>query len=166
MPLHTKRNQATNRSVIPNDALPADIIRDTCADILAAPNMQLETQHIQHGNTTVLSHSAQVTAWSLIVARELNIPVDAQALTRGALLHDYFGYDWHVPGPENHLHGFTHPFIACRKALRDFNISSHEQSIIRTHMFPLVPLPPTSREALLVCLVDKTLALYETFVKH
>lgn len=151
-----------SRCLIAADTTLAALIHEHCSDILASPNMQVEARCFQHGSTTVLAHSAQVAAWSLAAARGLRMPVNVRALARGALLHDYFGYDWHVPGPDNHFHGFTHPFIACRKATRDFGVGPLEQSIIRTHMFPLVPLPPTNREALLVCAIDTALALQET----
>lgn len=151
-----------DRTVIAHDTTPAELIETHCADILTAPGMQREACCMQHGTTSVLAHSAMVCAWSLAVARELRIPVDAAALTRASLLHDYFLYDWHVPGPENHVHGFTHPFIAARNARQHFDIGSHERHIIRTHMFPLVPLPPLTREAWIVCLVDTACALTET----
>lgn len=162
MVVRNSSERMPSRSVIATNSTPAALIREHCSDILTSPRMQVEARCIQHGSTTVLAHSAQVAAWSLAVARALHVPVNVRALARGALLHDYFGYDWHVPGPDNHLHGFTHPFIACRNAKRDFGVGALEQSIIRTHMFPLVPLPPTNREALLVCTIDTALALQET----
>ena len=152
-----------HRTVIPTDVTPAQLISAHCADILAAPGLQIEAECFQHGTTTVLKHSAKVCAWSLVVARELRIPVDVVALSRASLLHDYFLYDWHIPGPDNHVHGFTHPFIAARNAHRHFGVGLHERRMIRTHMFPLVPLPPLSREAWILCLVDKACAFGETF---
>lgn len=37
-----------------------------------------------------------------------------------------------------------------------------EREIIKKHMFPLTPIPPTCREACLVCLADKICAAKET----
>lgn len=125
--------------------------------------MQMERRCIQHGSTTVLEHSVAVCALSLVTARDLHVPVDVRALVRGALLHDYFLYDWHRPDhPDNKAHGFTHPFTARRNATRDFAIGAHERAIISTHMFPLVPLPPLTREAWIVCLADTAIAGSET----
>ena len=42
------------------------------------------------------------------------------------------------------------------------NVTSRERNIIARHMFPLVPVPPTCREAWIVCLADKWCALRET----
>ncbi len=160
------KGAATARGVrrrrIARNATPRELMLTHCADILHTPTLQMETRCMQHGSTSILEHSAQVCAWSLVVARELRIPVDEVALARGALLHDYFLYDWHRPHPDNYLHGFRHPFVAARNATRDFDLGPLERDIILTHMFPLVPLPPTSREALLVCLVDTACALHET----
>ena len=151
-----------SRSTIPADTTPAALINEHCGDILASPTMAIEASCIQHGSTSVLTHSARVTALALILAQRWRIPVDARALTRASLLHDYFLYDWHDSEPWHRLHGFRHPFFARDNAVRDFGIGAHEQAAIKTHMFPLVPLPPTSREAALLCLADKVVATAET----
>lgn len=150
------------RHLIPPDANVAELIMEHCSDILAHPNMRLEATSIQHGTTSVLEHSATVAAATLLVAQRLRVPVDVRALARASLLHDYFLYDWHIPDPSHRLHGFTHPYVAARNAARDHHATPHEQAIIRTHMFPFTPLPPTSREAWLLCLTDTAVALAET----
>ena len=122
----------------------------------------LERRMIQHGTTSVLAHSVRVAAASLYLADRLGIPVDRTALIRGALLHDYFLYDWHQRGQGHRLHGFTHPRAALKNARMDYHLTPREENIIARHMFPLVPLPPTCREAWLVCAADKYCALLET----
>lgn len=119
----------------------------------------------QHGTTSVLRHSIQVAAVSLRLARALHLRVDRKALIRGALLHDYFLYDWHLPSSTRPpmTHGFTHPQTALNNARTDFSLSPREENIIARHMFPLTPVPPACREAWLVCLADKCCALQETF---
>lgn len=155
----------TRSTIDPHDT-PVKIIERHAQDILMSAGMREEARCIQHGTTSVLAHSAQVTACSLVVARELGLPVDERALTRGALLHDYFLYDWHRPHPDNVAHGFTHPFTACRNAKRDHHIGRLEQHIIMVHMFPMVPLPPLCREAALLCFADKIVATRETVKRH
>ena len=81
---------------------------------------------------------------------------------RGALLHDYFLYDWHEKDPEHRLHGFHHPSTALKRASEDFRLSELERDIILHHMFPLTLFPPRSREAMIVCVVDKWCGIYET----
>ena len=81
---------------------------------------------------------------------------------RGALLHDYFLYDWHLT--HERWHGFRHPYIALSNASRDFDLTAREKNIIVRHMFPLTPIPPKYRESLLVSTADKICALKEVFV--
>ena len=125
--------------------------------------LTLEKEFLQHGNCTVYRHSVAVARTSLDLADRMHLRVDAESLVRGALLHDYFLYDWHTgyPGPPC-THGFTHPFIALKNALADFTLNRREKDIIARHMFPLVPIPPMTREGWLVCLADKICALRET----
>ena len=120
---------------------------------------------IQHGEVSVYDHVLCVARQSCRMADALarrGIEVDRQSLLRGALLHDYFLYDWHVPSPDHRLHGFTHPYTALRNAERDYVLTDCERNIIKHHMFPLVPAPPTCREAWIVTLADKACALRET----
>ncbi|MEG2204778.1 MAG: hypothetical protein RRY21_06425, partial [Oscillospiraceae bacterium] len=85
-----------------------------------------------------------------------------RSLLIGALLHDYFLYDWHrydpVRGP---FHGFAHPGRALANAARDYPLDVVEREIIARHMFPLTPAPPCCREAALVCLADKLCSVLE-----
>ena len=123
-------------------------------------------RYIQHGNVSVLEHSLRVADASLRMEefmRKLHIPFDERALVRGALLHDYFLYDWHKAGLKYGLHGFTQTDTAMRNACRDYLQSQREKDIIRQHMFPLtITKPPTSKEAFVVGCADKWCSLMET----
>lgn len=122
-------------------------------------------EFIQHGDVSVYEHVVAVAVESCRMADALarhGIAVDRPSLVRGALLHDYFLYDWHDPEPWHRLHGFRHPFFALRNAEADFALGERERNIIVRHMFPLVPVPPTCREAWIVCGADKLVALRET----
>ena len=120
---------------------------------------------IQHGDVSVYEHVVSVARASAAAGASLErmgVRVDRPSLIRGALLHDYFLYDWHDPDPSHRLHGFTHPAAALARALEDFELTERERNIIARHMFPLVPIPPTCREAWIVCMADKACALHET----
>ena len=78
------------------------------------------------------------------------------------MLHDYFLYDWHDKANGHHWHGFTHSGTALHNASEDWKLTPVEREIIKKHMFPLTPIPPTCREAWLVCLADKICAAKET----
>ena len=131
----------------------------------ATGRLGLTREFMQHGSVSVYAHVYAVACASLGLADALarvGVSCDRASLVRGALLHDYFLYDWHVPGPKNRHHAVCHPFVALANAEEDFELSARERNIISRHMFPLVILPPTCREAWLVCIADKWCALHET----
>lgn len=129
------------------------------------PNVRRMDAITQHGDTSCLMHTFAVAYYSMRLAEKLHIKINERELLRGALLHDYFLYDWHDT-KGHRLHGFTHPGAALKNAERDFNLSSRERDIIRKHMFPLTPKPPATRESWLVCCVDKWCSLCETFSRE
>ena len=92
-----------------------------------------------------------------------NIKFNYKELLVGAYLHDFFLYDWHEKAKWHKWHGFKHPSIAAENAEKMFNISENEKLIIESHMWPLnIRKLPKSKEAILVCLVDKFSAILET----
>lgn len=117
---------------------------------------------IQHGNTSVRTHCINVAQTAYYISHRFGISVNEEALIRGALLHDYFLYDWHEKIPRNSIHGFTHPGTALSEASKDFVLSETERDMIKHHMFPLTPVPPRSREGAILCLADKLCAIRET----
>ena len=131
-------------------------------EILNSAGMHSEKNFIQHGNFSCYAHSVNVAETSVRLAELLSIKVDKKSMIRGALLHDYFLYDWHEPSREHRLHGFSHAKVALENAQRDFCLNSIEQDIICRHMFPLNIKPPKYRESRIVCLADKICSIYET----
>jgi uncharacterized protein len=126
-------------------------------------------RYIQHGNTSCLLHSIAVSYYSFRLAKFLRLNVHEKELIRGALLHDYFLYDWHAkykPTRNVGLHGRIHPKIALFNARKDYNVNELEADIIARHMFPLTFTPPKYKESIIVCLVDKVLSTYEVFSKN
>lgn len=137
----------------------------------AKPTMDSEKvksmeQYFQHGETSCLSHSIAVALISLKIVHHLGLKCDKQSLIRGALLHDYFLYDWHKSDKPFRFHGLTHPKTALKNASTDFDLTHIEKDIIKKHMFPLTLTPPKHRESLIVCLADKICAVYEVFSKN
>ena len=76
----------------------------------------------QHGDTSCLLHTIAVAYYSIKIAEFFGIKYKKRDLIRGALLHDYFLYDWH-DGKGRHFHGFTHPGCAKRNAEMDYTLS-------------------------------------------
>lgn len=119
--------------------------------------------YIHHGNTTVFAHCLRVALLSCIIARWIGMRVNDESLIRGALLHDYYLYDWHEKDSSHRLHGFRHPQTALRNALENYQLEEVEKQIIVRHMFPLTILPPSSAEGWIVCAADKVCALQEVW---
>ena len=139
-------------------------IRESGADILESIHFQMTREHIQHGTVTVHDHCINVAKHSLMLADKLKIRVKRRDMIRGALLHDYFLYDWHDKDHINpfKLHGFFHPGRALKNATRDFELTEREKDIIRKHMWPMTVIPPMCREAWIVTVADKWVSLKET----
>ena len=108
-------------------------------------------------------HCVRVAVMSLVIAELFKITVDRRSLIVGALLHDYFLYDWHDKEHEHKRpHGFFHPSAALCNAKQDFILTRKEENIIQRHMFPLTLIPPGCKEAWLVCMADKVCSTRET----
>ncbi len=123
-------------------------------------------QYKHHGKTSVYKHSLNVAYMSYKLAKRWNLNVDYRALLRGALLHDYFLYDWHVGELRRPLHGFYHPGKALENADKDFDLNETERDIIKKHMFPLTMYVPRHKESWIVCMVDKWTAAIETMKRR
>ena len=139
------------------------------SDIFKNSNIFEMAKYVHHRHSTVYEHSLYVTKMSIKYAdflEKLHIKVDRKSLIRGALLHDYFLYDWHdgsAPGNIHpKLHGFYHPGIALKNAVKDYNLSKREKDIIKKHMWPLTLNPPRCREGWIICVADKYASTLET----
>lgn len=143
-------------------------IKEAGADILESSNFIRTKEFIQHGNMTVSSHCMNVAKYSIAISERLGIRCNRKELIRGALLHDYFLYDWHHKDyvSPHKLHGFFHPGVALKNASEEYVLTPRERDIIKKHMWPLTVVPPTCREAWIVTTADKWCSLMETVHLH
>lgn len=143
-------------------------LQEAAEDIIKSKNFQSTKGHIQHGNMTVNKHCMNVAKYSLVISEKLHIRCKKKELIRGALLHDYFLYDWHEPEyiKPYRLHGFYHPGRALKNATKEYDLTPREKDIIKKHMWPLTIVPPMCREAWIVTMADKWCSLLETFHVH
>lgn len=124
-------------------------------------------KYIQHGHTDCLLHSIAVAYYSCAAAKCLHMKLNERSLVTGALLHDFFLYDWHEPDISHKFHGFTHPKTALENAWRNWELNEIEADIISKHMFPLIPALPHCKESILVCVIDKICSISEIlFLPH
>lgn len=139
-------------------------IKKYANDILESPNFKSTKGHIQHGNMSVNEHCINVAKTSLYIRNKLRIRCNTRDLVRGALLHDYFLYDWHKSeeAAPHKLHGFFHPSKSLRNARKEFRLTARQEDIIIKHMWPLTVVPPMCREAWIVTTADKYCSLLET----
>ena len=139
-----------------------ELIKYYGSDILKSENMQKEKEFIQHGDVSVYEHSVSVALECLKIANYLQIPIDIKSLIRGALLHDYFLYDWHEKDDSHKWHGFRHAKTALKNAKKEYILSEIEENMIICHMFPLNIRIPKYRESIILCIADKIVATKET----
>ena len=137
------------------------LLKETLKELNRQGRLQEEKLAKQHGSTSVYQHSINVAYLSLWLAGRLPLRTDRRALVRGALLHDYFLYDWHVKDESHKWHGFIHAGFALKNASRDFELNLVEQNMISAHMFPLGMKIPRYRESLILCAADKICATEE-----
>lgn len=138
------------------------LLETYAGDILHSKGMDMEKRFFQHGTVTVFDHSVAVALMCLQLAALLRLRTDTRSLVRGALLHDYFLYDWHIKEKGRPLHGTHHARRAMKNAERDFGLNKIERNMILAHMFPLNLTLPRYRESVLLCTADKFCALRET----
>ncbi len=137
---------------------------DIIKELLRYDQLQEMQQYVQHGNTSTLEHCLMVAYCSYRLAKALPSHFDYKSIVRGAMLHDFYLYDWHIPHYSHRLHGFSHARCALDNASKLLPLNKTEADIIEHHMWPLTLRKyPRSKEAFLVCMVDKYCSLAETF---
>lgn len=133
---------------------------DIIIHIINGNNFVKMKKYRHHVKSNIYDHSIKVAYYCYKHYKRFKLKGNILELLRGALLHDYYLYDWHDRLPENKFHGFRHPKRALKNALRDFpDLSSTEIDIIKHHMFPLTLSPPRSFYGWLVCFYDKIAAI-------
>ncbi len=135
---------------------------ETVQDILQHEEF-LKLKDYFHHNSSIYAHVHDVAYFSYRICKYLKL--DFRSAARGALLHDFFLYDWRnhdVPDlPREKFHGLAHPAIAVANAKRHFSINDIEEDIIKKHMWPLTIVPPKYKEAYIVSFADKYLSSRE-----
>ena len=140
-------------------------IRKYGGDILRSDNFKSSAKNIQHSNVSVMKHSMKVAYASMWITKKLRLKCNKEDLVRGALLHDYFLYDWHDDdhrGLKN-LHGFYHPGVALKNAMAEYTLTERQKNIISSHMWPLTFRHiPKCKEAWVVTAADKYVSTMES----
>ena len=147
-------------------------------DILDHPVFQKLRELPHHGpDNSVYDHSLATARRAYLLGRGLRLgQEELRSLTRAALLHDFFGYDWRDGWYKElvsryrgmrrltHMHAFWHGQIAAERARLYFDLSPEQCAAIASHMFPLSTSLHRSRQAWLITLADKMVASREMSV--
>lgn len=131
-------------------------------DLYFTEQVQSLSQYEQHLDINRLQHVTSVSYLSYLISKKAGM--DYRAVTRAALLHDLFYYDWRdSAGYWHRPHGYKHPKFALLNAVElDPSLSKVQRDIIRHHMFPLT-LPPKYKESYVIVFADKYCAAKELF---
>lgn len=135
--------------------------------IIDSEEFKTMANHRHHIQVSTYEHCLKVAYLCYRYHIKHNSKVNIKELVRAALLHDYFLYDridkTTVKPKNRFVHVFCHPSIALNNATAQYRLSIQEQDAIRKHMFPIVPIPPTSKCGWLVCFYDKVAAVGDYF---
>ena len=120
-------------------------------------------EHVQHMKGSRYKHCYEVAFFTYVLTKKLGL--DYISATRGAMLHDFYFYDWRNKGVEGqkHFHAYRHPRIALNNATENFELNDLEKDIILKHMWPLTIRLPRFSESYIVTFVDKYCAMREFF---
>ncbi len=141
--------------------------KEVAEEIISSEIYARMKDYCAHGSVSVYEHSLLVAEYAYLYAKKKGLDIDYRSLIRGALLHDFYLYDWHKSGEGHKLHGFRHPFFAYHNAKKHFAINKKEANIIRSHMFPLVFWSfPNCKESWIVIKSDRHCAYCETMKKQ
>lgn len=133
-------------------------------DILGSEAFRAQRGYRHHIKSNIYDHSVRVAYLCYRHYKRRPLRIGLREFVRGALLHDYYLYDWHDMAPGRRLHLFTHSREALSNAIRHYpTLTATQRDMIRHHMFPITIHPPKTRAGWLVCFYDKVAAFGDYF---
>lgn len=131
-------------------------------DLLKDDLVKSMNTYRHHRAITTHFHSLYVSYTVLKAAEKMKLE-NAREITRAALLHDFYLYEWYTEKhEENHI--FYHPKESVKNIEKHFGkLSEMQKNMILSHMFPLTREMPKSKGALLLTLADKHCANEDYF---
>lgn len=115
----------------------------------------IELKYEIHHGISRLDHSLNVARLTYNTCKKMKIK-NYKEITRAALLHDFF-----KSSEVNGNSFINHPKKALDNSKNNFEISSIQENIIISHMFPMTKTIPKNIGSWIVTLADKMVALYE-----
>lgn len=144
-----------------------DEVRNVIVNIISTDKFKKMKEIKQHRYTNCYEHSINVATKCFIYAKKMGLKIDVISLVRGALLHDFYLYDWRENRKRHLNHSFVHPKVSLENARGEYgDLNKIEEDIILSHMWPVTLFKfPKYKESCLVCFSDKICALEEFFGK-
>lgn len=118
-----------------------------------------KTKNCLHHGTNRYSHMIRVSYYSYKITKFCHL--DYKSTARAAVLHDFFLDDYQAKEEKRTKILFAHPVIALNNAKKYFDLSSKEEDIIKSHMFPIGKSVPKYLESWIVNFVDDFSCFYE-----
>ena len=120
-------------------------------------------EHVQHIASSRYAHCLEVSYYTYKICKKWGL--DYVSAARGAMLHDFYFYNWRNKGVEGQkkFHLLRHPRIAYTNASELFELNDLEKDAILKHMWPVNPLLPKFKEGYIITFVDKYCATKEFF---
>lgn len=112
----------------------------------------------RHHGITRLEHTNRVAYLSFLMSKLFRL--NTYAVTRGALLHDFYTTKDLNKCPTREIHKI-HPYVALNNSMKYYNLTEVEKNIITSHMFPFNVEVPKFKESVIVGLADKIVATFE-----
>lgn len=128
-------------------------------DIISNQTVQMMKSYRQHFNISCYEHCYRTAYYCYRICKYMHW--DYKAVTRAAMLHDLFLYDWRVKNNRKGFHAFTHPKTAYINAKKLFKLNDKEKDIIIKHMWPVTLTLPKYKESYVLTLMDKFSAIKE-----
>lgn len=137
--------------------------KEIIKDIVENSSIISLKEHVQHMKGSRYKHCYEVAFYTYVLCKKMGL--DYISATRGAMLHDFYFYDWRNKGVEGQkrFHAYRHPRIALHNANQNFSLNEVEKDIILKHMWPLTIRLPKYSESYIVTFIDKYCATKEFF---
>ena len=109
-------------------------------DLLKHPKVQEMKTYNHHGKIDTHFHTVYVSYNVFKISKKLR-PAEYRDITRAALLHDFYLYDWHITKHEE-KHAWYHPKQAVVNAEKYIGpLTKMQREMILYHMWPLAKTP-------------------------
>lgn len=131
-------------------------------DLLSDDAVKGMAKYHHHKAITTHFHSLYVSYTVLKMAENLKLE-NAREITRAALLHDFYLYEWYTEKHEE-LHITYHPKQSVKNIEAHFGkMTDMQKNMVLSHMFPTCVEMPKSIGAWLLTLADKHCASEDYF---